>query len=213
MDNLNEKKELDKELKKIKKFIILLERAQSYESIAAFLKEEEIEFNSIDFLGQGEYGNAYSLGNDRVLKITNSENEFEIAGQIWHKNIPGLVHISDRGWYSEEKPILYYIVMDELDTDSSIEDMFVRVEMILTTQGLDVSQTGSFDEDEYDGSEGPLDTETMKFMDDLATIYRSCSQLGIRAPDVNYGNLGYDKAGNLTLFDIQDRAAMRNRMW
>jgi hypothetical protein len=85
--------------------------------------------------------------------------------------------------------------------------------MILTTQGLDVSQIGNFDEEEYDGSEGDLDPKIQKFMNDLYIIYRSCQQLGIRVPDLNYGNLGYDKSGNLTLFDVSDRAAMRGRMW
>jgi len=203
---------LNETLKKIKKMIALIESVDQ-DDLISFLQDEEIEFNSVDWIGQGEYGNAYSLGNGKVLKITNSENEFDLARQVKNQPLPGLVKIYTWGWYRDEKPKLYYIVMDELDTDSSIEDMFQRVEMILTTQGLDISQTGSFDEDEYDGSEGSLDPETIKFMDDLATIYRSCSQLGIRAPDVNYGNLGYDNAGNLTLFDIQDRAAMRNRMW
>lgn len=205
-------KRLNEQLKKIWNSISLME-GTDWDQLKNFLRDNEIEFNSVDWLGSGEYGNAYSLGNGKVLKITNSENEFEIAGQLWNKNIPGLVQVFDRGWYQEERPILYYIVMEELDTDSSIEDMFSRVEMILTTQGLDISQTGSFDEDEYDGSEGELDAETIKFMDDLDTIYRSCRNLGIRAPDVNYGNLGYDSTGHLKLFDVQDRAAMINRMW
>jgi len=203
---------LNEALKKIKTMIALIESVDQ-DDLITFLRDEGIEFNSVDWIGQGEYGNAYSLGNGTVLKITNSENEFYLASQVKNHQLPGLVKIYTRGWYRDEKPKLYYIVMEELDTDSSIEDIFQTVEMILTTQGLDISQTGSFDEDEYDGSEGPLTPETIKFMDDLATIYRSCTQLGIRTPDVNYGNLGYDKSGNLTLFDIQDRAAMRNRMW
>lgn len=203
---------LNEQLKKMKQMISVME-GTNWDQLENFLRDNEIEFNSINWLGSGEYGNAYSLGNGKVFKITNSQSEFEIAGQLWGKNIPGLVQIFERGWYREDKPVLYYILMEELDTDSSIEDMFSRVEMILTTQGLDISQTGSFDEEEYDGSEGELDEETLKFMDDLATIYRSCTQLGIRVPDVNYGNLGYDSTGNLKLFDVQDRAAMRNRMW
>lgn len=203
---------LIEQLKKMQNIITLME-GTNWDQLENFLRDEQIEFSSINWLGSGEYGNAYSLGNGKVLKITNSESEFEIAGQILNKKIPGLVEIYDRGWYQDEKPKLYYILMQELDTDSSIEDMFSRVEMILTTQGLDISQTGNFDEDEYDGSEGELNAETIKFMDDLDTIYRSCRNLGIAVPDVNYGNLGYDNSGNLTLFDIQDRAAMRNRMW
>jgi hypothetical protein len=203
---------LIQEIKKMQKYITLME-GTNWSQLENFLRDNEIEFMSVDWLGSGEYGNAYSLGNGKVFKTTNSESEFEIAGQLWNKNIPGLVQVFDRGWYQEERPKLYYIVMEELDTDSSIEDMFSRVEMILTTQGLDISQTGSFDEDEYDGSEGELDAETIKFMDDLTTIYRSCRNLGIRVPDVNYGNLGYDSTGHLKLFDVQDRAAMINRMW
>jgi hypothetical protein len=203
---------LNETLKKIWNSITLLE-GTNWDELKAFLKKEGIKFNSVDWLGSGEYGNAYSLGNGKVLKITNSENEFDLARQVKNQQLPGLVKIYTSGWYRDEKPKLYYIVMEELDTDSSIEDMFQMVEIILATQGLDISQTNSFDEDQYDGSEGELNAETIKFMDDLATIYRSCRNLGIRAPDVNYGNLGYNKSGTLTLFDIQDRAAMINRMW
>jgi hypothetical protein len=205
-------KRLNEQLRKIWNLISLME-GTDWDKLTEFLKQENIEFKKIDWIGSGEYGNAYSLGNGQVLKITNSENEFDLAKQIKNTPLPGLVKIYDFGWYRDEKPKLYYILMDELDTDSSIEDMFQKVEMILTTQGLDISQTSSFDEDEYDGSEGELDQETIKFMNDLGRIYRSCSELGIRAPDVNYGNLGYDRSGNVTLFDVQDRSAMRNRMW
>jgi len=204
-------KNLNEQIFAIQRMIKLLEGYT--DKLEKFLNDEGIEYNSIDWLGSGEYGNAYSLGNGNVLKITNSPSEFELAGQIKGKNLPGIVKIYDWGWYKEEKPTLYYIVMEELNTDSSIEDLFQRTEMILTTQGLDVSQIGNFDEEEYDGSEGDSDPKIQKFMNDLYIIYRSCQQLGIRVPDVNYGNLGYDKSGNLTLFDVSDRAAMRGRMW
>ena len=102
--------------------------------------------------------------------------------------------------------------MDELDTDSSIDDNLSRVEMILTTQDLGLSYEGLtyFDYDEYDNSEGNLDPEIINFMKELRRIYISCHQIGIVVPDVNYGNLGYDKSGVLTLFDVQDRKAMGN---
>jgi len=206
MANLNE------QLKKMKNYIRILERYNSTDDLETFLRNEDIEFNSVNYLGEGEYGTAYSLGNGKVFKLTNSANEFEIAGQILHKKIPGIVQYHDRGWYSD-KPTIYYIVMDEVDTDSSIEDMFYRVELILTTQDLDISQINYFDEDEYDGSEGDLDPDTLKFMNELHTIYRSCQGLGIRVPDINYGNLGYDASGTLTAFDLQDRAAMKGRTW
>ena len=206
MANLNE------QLKKMKKYIRLLEKYTSTDDLETFLHKENIEFNSVNYLGEGEYGTAYSLGNGKVFKLTSSPNEFEIAGQLLHKKKPGIVQYYDRGWYSD-KPTIYYIVMDEVDTDSSIEDMFYRVELILTTQNLDISQINYFDEDEYDGSEGDLDSDTLKFMNELHTIYRSCQQLGIRVPDINYGNLGYDASGILTAFDLQDRAAMRGRTW
>lgn len=204
---------LTEQLKKMRNIITLTEGRirLGEDEIKQYLKLNNIPFNKVSYIGSGEYGDAYWLGNNTVLKITTSKSEYDIASEIINKKIPGLVTF----YYA--KPIgnnfRYAIVMDEVDTDSSIEDMFSRVEMILTTQGLDISQTGSFDEEEYDGSEGELDEETLKFMDDLATIYRSCTQLGIRVPDVNYGNLGYDSTGHLKLFDVQDRAAMRNRMW
>jgi hypothetical protein len=205
-------RDLVTEIRKIKKYIQVLEGFNSDENLIRFLTGKGIEYNNISYLGSGEYGTAYSLGNGRAFKITNSDNEFEIAGQLLNKKMPGIVQYYDRGWFSE-KLTKYYIVMDELEIDSSIEDHFYRVELILTTQGLDLSEIGNFDEESYDGSEGELEPEIIKFMDEIDTIYRSCRNLGIRVPDINYGNLGYDIAGILTAFDLQDKAAMRNRMW
>ena len=204
---------LNESLKKIWNSITLLE-GTNWDELKAFLTKEGIEFNSVDWIGSGEYGNAYSLGNGKVFKITTSENEFHVGSGLVGKNYPGLVQYYGYGWYSD-KPKKYYLIMEELDVDSSIDDDLSRIEMILTTQGLGLSYEGLtyFDEDEYDGSEGELDPDIQKFMEQLRQIYISCQRIGVAVPDVNYGNLGYDKSGNLTLFDIQDRTAMRNRMW
>lgn len=203
---------LTNQIRKMKNLISIMEGINQ-DQLETFLRNEDIEFNNISYLGEGEYGVAYSLGNGKVFKITTSENERDIASQIKGKKYPGLVMIYDWGWYDDNKPNRYYIVMDELDTDSSIEDKLYRTELILSTQGLDISQIGNFDDDSYDGSEGELDSDILKFMNELNTIYRSCYNIGISAPDINYGNLGYDNSGVLTAFDLQDRAAMRNRLW
>lgn len=185
----------------------------SEDEILKYLKLNNIPFNKVSYIGSGEFGNAYWLGNGKVLKITTSESEYEIASQILNKKLPGLVTFYFAATIGNN--FRYALVMDEVDTDSSIEDDFSRVEMILSTQGLGISYEGLtyFNEDDYDQSEGELDTKIEKFMWELRNIFKSCHEIGIRIPDINYGNLGYNNAGVLTAFDLHDRAKTPNSRW
>ena len=198
-------KELNETLIRIKKLMHINEARfkANEDDIVKYLKLNLIEFNKVSWLGEGEYGNAYSLGNGKVLKMTSSIREYEIASEIIGKKLPGIV----RFYFAKEVGSrLFALIMDELETDSSIADDMYRTELILTTQGLSIEEIGNFDEREYDGSEGDLDPGIVKYMDELDTIFRSCRNLGMRIPDINYGNLGYDNNGVLTAFDIHDKS-------
>lgn len=180
----------------------------SISELENYLKLLHIEFTQLSYLGCGDFGEAYSLGNDKVVKITTSRSEYDIALQLLNKKLPGLIK------FYEAKPIgnnfRYLLIGDEVDTDYSIGDDLYRVELILSTQGLSIEDIGNFDERDYDNSEGDLDSHIVKFMDELDTIFRSCRNLDIRQPDINYGNLGYDKNGVLTAFDLHDKKAIYN---
>lgn len=195
-------------LKKYKEFI--LERfGYSTEYILDYLKTNDIDFDYIEWIGSGEYGEAFTLGNNTVLKITTSISEYEIAGMLLNKEMPGLVKFY---WYdSHDKK--YFLVMDELETTSNTEDNFFLVEDIIRMQGIDgIININNFDIEEYKKNY-ELDEDLEKFIIDLKTIKNSFDKLGLVSPDFTPENLGYDNNGNLKAFDIHDKYRLRNRMW
>ncbi len=47
-----------------------------------FYLENNINPNDLKYLGRGDFGQAYSIGDGRVLKKTSSKNEFKFAKQM-----------------------------------------------------------------------------------------------------------------------------------
>ena len=64
------------------------------QSQQAFFDKHNIVEENLSYLGNGCYGTAYSVDDDRVLKKTTSPSEFEIAQQIMEKPRSNLVRIS-----------------------------------------------------------------------------------------------------------------------
>lgn len=166
-----------------------------------FFKRNQIEPDAISYAGSGDYGKAYYVNGDRILKITSSEKEFEYAYKIKETNAPILdviVEIYDVAIVDGA----YYILMEEVDIDEQIEYMFWQVMDILNQQGLDILHINGVDEEEL---EGELDQDLIDFMDELNDIVRAYSYLGVYPPDIRPENLGYDKEGKLKAFDIDER--------
>lgn len=64
---------------------------ENIKTITDFYMENNIDPDNLNYLGQGDFGTAYSIGDGRVLKKTSSENEFNLAQQMEGKNIPVMV--------------------------------------------------------------------------------------------------------------------------
>jgi hypothetical protein len=161
---------------------------------------DTIDFDNIFFLGKGDFGKAYSIENNMVLKLTNSKKEYEIANEILNSNSNlyknAFAHIYETGKHDR----YYYIIMEELDTDSNIENLYYELEEILNEQGLPIQHVNYLEYDENDISE-----DLQKFINEIGYINRAYNNLGIYASDIKYDNLGYDKEGNLKAFDIDDK--------
>jgi hypothetical protein len=93
-----------------------------------------------------------------------------------------------------------YIILEELDTDSSIEDLYYELQNLLDEQGLSIQYLSYLDTDELDISE-----ELQSFMDDIEDIITAYRTLGIEASDIRPENLGYSENLKLKAFDIDNK--------
>ena len=55
-----------------------------------FFKQNNIDPEELSYMGSGDFGEAHSIGDGRVLKITKSKSEFDFAKQLAGKDIPAL---------------------------------------------------------------------------------------------------------------------------
>jgi hypothetical protein len=164
-----------------------------------FYTKNNINPEELDYLGDGDYGEAFSIGNTgRVLKITSSYSEYEIAKELIGKakEYSSFVEFYD----ATEINSRYYIVEEEVDTDSSIEDLYYDLSNMLEEQGLPIQYLDNLDEENLD-----ISPKLRKFMNEISDINHDYRGLGIEASDLRPENLGYDKNGKLKAFDIEDK--------
>lgn len=168
------------------------------ETMANFYAKHSIDPEEMTYLGKGDFGEAYSIGNGMVLKITSSKSEFNLAKELQTNPREALVRIYD----TEIVDNNMMIIEEELEEDSNVEDLFYQLLSILDEQGLPIQYMGNLDIDEL--NEQP-DEEMIRFMDQIDDINRAYRSLGIEASDIRPENLGYDKNRILKAFDIDDK--------
>lgn len=93
-----------------------------------------------------------------------------------------------------------YIILEELEQDSRIEDLYSELSYYLDEQNLPIQYINYLDSDNIDISD-----ELQKFINDIEDINNAYRYLGIEAFDISSDKLGYDKNGKLKTFDIDDR--------
>tara|TARA_R100000544_G_C2224331_1_gene59624 strand:+ start:255 stop:836 length:582 start_codon:yes stop_codon:yes gene_type:complete len=165
-----------------------------------FFKQNNINSEELSYMGSGDFGEAHSIGDGRVLKITRSKSEFDFAKELVGKDVPaldGFVNFYAASIVDNQ----YYIIMEELEEDSNIEDLYYQVEELLSNEGLPIQYLHMLDTDELD-----LDEDILKFISDMEDINHSYRYLGIEASDIKPDNLGVDKNGKVKAFDIDDRS-------
>ena len=166
-----------------------------------FFKQNNINPEELSYMGSGDFGEAHSIGDDRVLKITRSKSEFDFAKELVGKDVPaldGFVNFYAASIVDNQ----YYIIMEELEEESDIEDLYWwRVEELLSEEGLSIQYLHMLDTYELD-----LDKDILKFISDIEDVNRSYRYLGIEASDIKPDNLGVDKNGKVKAFDIDDRS-------
>jgi hypothetical protein len=164
-----------------------------------FFNENNINPDNLSFLGKGDFGTAYSIGDGRVLKITNSKQEFEIAKQLENDNAKVLESFA-KIFKTEIVDNNMMIILEELYEDSNIENLFYQLEDILNEQGLPIQYLYMLDYDLLD-----LDDDMIRFIDQIDDINRAYRYIGIEASDMKPDNFGYDRNGILKAFDIDNK--------
>jgi len=172
---------------------------ESVKSIEDFYLENNINPDDLSYLGSGDFGEAYSIGDGRVLKKTSSKNEFNLAKQMEGKDIPVLESFA-KIYKTDIINGQMLVILEELEEDSHIEDLYYELQNYLDEEGLPIQYIDHLDTDELDISE-----ELQNFMNDLDDIIRAYRYLGVEASDIRPENMGYSKEGKLKAFDIDDR--------
>jgi len=172
---------------------------ENIKSIEDFYLENNINPDDLSYLGRGDFGEAYSIGDGRVLKKTSSKNEFNLAKQMEGKNIPVLESFA-KIYKTDIINGQMLIILEELEEDSNIDDLYYELQNYLDEQRLPIQYINHLDTDELDISD-----ELQNFMNELDDIIRAYRYLGIEASDIRPENMGYSKEGKLKAFDIDDR--------
>jgi hypothetical protein len=186
--------------KKLIKTILMEYLNENDKTINDFYHENGINPDELSYLGSGDFGEAYSIGDDgRVLKKTSSKNEFNLAKQMEGKDIPVLNSLA-KIYKTDIINGQMLIILEELEENSRIEDLYYELQNYLDEQGLPIQYLDYLDTDEIQISD-----ELQSFMDDLDDIIRAYRYLGVDASDIRPENMGYSKDGKLKAFDVDDK--------
>lgn len=191
--------EKSEDLRKFIKNILKECLNENAKTIDDFYSENNINPDELSYLGSGDFGEAYSIGDDRVLKKTSSKNEFNLAKQMEGKEIPVLDAFA-KIYKTDIINGQMLIILEELEEDSHVEDLYYELQNYLDEQGLPIQYIDHLDTDEIEMSD-----ELKSFMNDLDDIIRAYRYLGIEASDIRPENMGYSKEGKLKAFDIDDK--------
>lgn len=178
---------------------------ENSKTIDDFYSEINIDPDNLSYMGKGDFGEAYSIGDGRILKITSSKSEFELAQQMEGQDIPALDSFA-KIYKTDVVDGKMLIVLEELIQDSNIEGLFYELLDILDEHYLPIQYLGHLDTDNVEISD-----ELKSFMDDIEGILYGYRYLGIEVADIRPENMGYSKDGKIKAFDIDDKGANKWR--
>lgn len=175
-------------------------------TVEEFYSENNIDPDELSYLGKGDFGTAYSIGDGRVLKITTSKNEFKIAQQLVNTDSPLFKNAFAHVYATDLVAGKMFIIVEELQEDSDIENMWYEMDELLNAVGLPVQYLSHMDPDNLEEMGYTISDELQNFMNSVEYVVKAYHALGIEASDVKPDNLGIDASGNIKGFDIDDKA-------
>lgn len=178
---------------------LVRENLDKHQLLNNFYTENNINPDNLSYLGSGDFGEAYSIGDGRVLKSTSSKNEFNLAKRLENNNAPILDALA-KVYKTDIVNGEMFIILEELNEDSNIENLFYELENYLNEQGLPIQYLEMLDTDDIE-----LNDNLINFIDDINDINSAYRYLGVEASDIKPENLGYSNDGKLKAFDIDDK--------
>jgi hypothetical protein len=153
----------------------------------AFEKNLELEL----YLDSGEWGEAYEISENNVIKITRDYEEFICAYRLLGKNTSYNAKIKEmRVFPTGEMGIL----LEKVDTEG-IEDIFSEL--------LNYAKENDFDILDIE-EKGDLSNEAFKMSEDLYKGWKEINNNGYYGMDISGDNIGLNTEGNYVLFDQRD---------
>jgi hypothetical protein len=153
----------------------------------------ELDLENDGWLNNGQFGNVYSITDDKVIKITSDYNEFIQTFSLLNKSLTFHPKIYDmRVFPGGELGIL----MEEVCTDG-IEDVFAEIMSI-----ADLQSVGILEIDLDDHPKGYIvSSEAVKMLSDICSADHELRVNGNGGSDIHDGNIGMNKNGDYVLFD------------
>lgn len=164
-----------------------------------FVKSHDIDPDEIGYLGSGDNGEAYVVGDDRVLKITRSRKEFDHARRLINHNYTNIVDI-----YAAEKiGSDYYILMEELSPID--ENEFDEAEPYMPDGAYYFESYIESEEEAEDTELEPPDSSVVSFLESIRDVVYDLRSAGFGASvDIQPDNLGWS-GGTLKAFDLMEK--------
>jgi len=178
------------------------------DSKVKYLSSIDVNFEDIDYLGSGDFGTAYSIGDGKVLKITSSKTEFAIAQELMKNNYSSFAKVYDTQLIDGDM----IIVLEELDVYGDVEDLWYQMSEILDSQGLPAVYVGNLDLDEWREQGNEVSDELESFISDVYGMSVDYRNLGIEAADLRPENIGMASDGTYKAFDIEDKSGRYTSM-
>lgn len=159
----------------------------------------ELGLENEGWLNKGEWGNAYRISDEKVIKITRDYEEFICSYHLLNKDTNYNAKIYDMRVFPNGE---LGILMEYVGTDS-IEDVFSELLSFAEEHETDI-----FDVNEEHS--GLVSDEAIKMSNDLYLAYQEISSSGYygsHALDIHDGNIGINSEGNYVLFDQRDKSS------
>src|SRR5690554_3587005 len=181
--------------------------------------KKELNVNILKYLKSGEYGDAYNIGNNKVLKLTTDKSEAlesqKIKGKI-NKHLADIYNVYEVNYtIAGDNKKIYVILLEFLDVDKDrftdyIKNINEYFRDKTDTIILDIIDDYHFNRNVYNNEYKEhvqeflkLGNEESRFLEDFLNIIDELKTNNMNTADyVNMGNLGYKKNGKLGYFDL-----------
>ena len=148
----------------------------------------ELGLENEGWLNKGDFGNAYDISDNKVIKITRDNNEFIQTFNILGNDSYNLPEVYEMRVFPDGT---LGILMEKLVTDD-VEDLFNSWNLECEIAEVDLM---NFDSDDL------IDKNLKKFVDDIQYSIFEFNKKGVVFFDIHDGNIGLNKNGNYVLFD------------